>query len=179
MKRTRNIFILTSVLILGFSVYVNIRSNSKGFKIQIGQNAPDFIFNNEMEYNRLSDLKGNVVLLQFTASWCGVCRKEMPFLEKEIWQKYRNDSFILVGIARGETIDKSKKFKKLIGITYPIISDKNSEIFNLYSLPKSGVTRNVLIGKDGRIIFTTEGFNDKTIKNLDNKIKTGLNKSFF
>ena len=38
---------------------------------------------------KLSELKGKVVMLQFTASWCGVCRKEMPFIEKDIWQKHK------------------------------------------------------------------------------------------
>ena len=46
-------------------------------------------------------------MLQFTASWCGVCRKEMPFIEKDIWQKHKSDpDFMLMGIDRDEPLNK-------------------------------------------------------------------------
>ena len=66
--------------------------------------APDF----EMSLTdgtkvKLSSLRGKVVMLQFTASWCGVCRKEMPFIESDIWQKHKdNKQFALYGIDRDE-----------------------------------------------------------------------------
>lgn len=61
--------------------------DSVGYIVRVGDIAPEL----EMELTdgqkvKLSSLRGKVVMLQFTASWCGVCRKEMPFIEKDIWQ---------------------------------------------------------------------------------------------
>ena len=84
--------------------------------------APDF----EMELTdgqkvKLSDLRGKVVMLQFTASWCGVCRKEMPFIEKDIWLKHKdNNAFALYGIDRDEPLETVVAFAKRTGVTYPL-----------------------------------------------------------
>ena len=84
--------------------------------------APDF----EMELTdgqkvKLSDLRGKVVMLQFTASWCGVCRKEMPFIEKDIWLKHKdNKAFALFLVDQDETFGKSSGFAKRTGVTYPL-----------------------------------------------------------
>src|SRR5690554_2805989 len=77
-----------------------------GYIVKIGQQMPDI----EMTLTdgakvTTADLKGKVVMLQFTASWCGVCRREMPHIEKEIWQKYKNNSeFALIGIDMDEPL---------------------------------------------------------------------------
>ena len=71
--------------------------DSVGYIVRVGDIAPEL----EMELTdgqkvKLSDLRGKVVMLQFTASWCGVCRKEMPFIESDIWQKHKaNPNFAL------------------------------------------------------------------------------------
>lgn len=60
-------------------------SNAHGFKVKIGQYAPAFVMTlTDGRTVPLWSLRGKVVMLQFTASWCGVCRKEMPMIEKEI-----------------------------------------------------------------------------------------------
>lgn len=69
----------------------------------------------------LSSLRGKVVMLQFTASWCGVCRKEMPFIEKDIWLKHKdNADFALIGIDRDEPLEKVLAFAKSTGVTYSL-----------------------------------------------------------
>ena len=63
-----------------------------GYIVKIGQQMPESEF--ELTDGRKissADLKGKVVMLQFTASWCGVCRKEMPHIESKIWQKHKNN----------------------------------------------------------------------------------------
>ncbi|MDD2281077.1 MAG: TlpA disulfide reductase family protein, partial [Bacteroidales bacterium] len=87
-------------------------ADSRGYIVKVGDMAPDF----EIEYIggkkiMLSSLKGKLVMLQFTASWCGVCRKEMPFIESEIWLKNKkNPKFILLGIDFKETPEVTAKF---------------------------------------------------------------------
>ncbi len=132
-----------------------------GYIVKIGQQAPDFTMQlTDGTSVTLSDLKGKVVMLQFTASWCSVCRKEMPHIENDIWLKNKdNKDFTLFGIDLDEPLDKVKKFKSDIDITYPLALDPNGEIFYSFAAQKAGVTRNIIIDKTGKIVYMTRLFN--------------------
>lgn len=134
--------------------------NSRGYLVAVGDLAPDFTttLNNGEKFN-LSDYRGKVVMLQFTASWCGVCRKEMPFIETEIWQELKNKSFVLIGIDRDEPLEKVNEFARQTKITYPLALDPGGLIFEKYALKNAGITRNVIIDPQGRIIYLTRLFN--------------------
>lgn len=143
-----------------------------GFAVKIGDTAPDFTIkymDKKKKPVKLSSLRGNVVLLQFTSYGCGVCRREMPFLEKELWQKFKKKNFKIIGIHRWGKVAKAKTFIKQTGITYPIILDSNAKIFNLYSKPRSGIARNVLIDKNGKVVFITRLFKRKEFDQLIEK----------
>jgi len=127
-----------------------------GYVVKIGDMAPDFRINEVGGGSyMLSDLRGKMVMLQFTASWCSVCRKEMPFIEKEIWQEKKNEGLILLGIDRDEPADTVIKFQKNIAVTYPLALDPGANIFGLFAQKEAGVTRNVIIDRNGKIIFLT------------------------
>lgn len=130
------------------------------YKVKVGDIAPDFEMDLPSgEKVKLSSLRGKVVMLQFTASWCGVCRKEMPHIEKEIWQRHKeNPGFALYGIDREETGETVLKFAKVTGVTYPIGLDLSGDIFNLYAEKNAGITRNIIIDKDGKIVMLTRLF---------------------
>ena len=133
---------------------------SRQYLVQVGDVAPDF----EMTLAdggkiKLSDLRGKLVMLQFTASWCGVCRKEMPHIEKEIWQQHQsNPHFVLYGIDLKESVEVVNQFSASTGITYPLGLDPKGAIFKLYAEENAGVTRNVIIGADGKILMLTRLF---------------------
>ena len=152
------------VVIVITLAYTSVRGQIKevyeqGYVVKTGQKAPDFIINEAGGKSyRLSDLKGKVVLLQFTASWCSVCRQEMPFIEKEIWQRKKSSGIAVIGIDRDEPVEKVLKFQKDIGITYPLALDPGADIFSLFALKEAGVTRNVIIDRSGKIIFLTRLF---------------------
>lgn len=137
----------------GKGVYEN------GYLVRPGDMAPDFTIREAGgKTYKLSDLKGKVVMLQFTASWCSVCRKEMPFIESEIWNEKKNSGLVIVGIDRDEPEDKVLQFRKEIKISYPLALDPGADIFGLYADKKAGVTRNVIIDRNGKIIFLTRLF---------------------
>ncbi len=135
----------------------------RGYIVKVGQMAPDFILKtDDGQTVRLSDLRGKVVMLQFTASWCGVCRKEMPHIESEIWQRFKSESdFALYGVDREEPIAKVEALRKATGVTYPILMDTKGKAFRLYAYPDAGITRNVLIDREGKIVFMTRLYNEK------------------
>jgi thiol-disulfide isomerase/thioredoxin len=110
-------------------------------------------------------------MLQFTASWCGVCRKEMPFIEKDIWLKHKdNADFALIGIDRDEPLEKVLAFAKSTGVTYPLGAD----IFAKYALRDAGITRNVLIDREGKIVKLTRLYNEEEFASLVQQINEML-----
>ena len=124
---------------------------------------------------KLSELRGKVVMLQFTASWCGVCRKEMPFIERDIWQKHKdNASFALYGIDRDEPLEKVKAFATQTKVTYPLGLDPGADIFAKYAERKAGITRNVLIDREGKIVLMTRLYNEDEFAALCKKIEEML-----
>ncbi|MBK7713484.1 MAG: TlpA family protein disulfide reductase [Bacteroidales bacterium] len=142
-----------------------------GYLVKVGDTAPDFTINEATGKSyRLSDLRGKVVMLQFTASWCSVCRTEMPFIEKEIWQEKKTSGLIVIGIDRDEPVEKVLKFWKDIAVTYPLALDPDADIFGLYALKEAGVTRNVIIDRSGKIIFLTRLYDRVEFEAMKKKI---------
>ncbi|WP_246095587.1 TlpA family protein disulfide reductase [Saccharicrinis carchari] len=146
--------------------------NDRGYIVKVGDMAPDFIttLDNGKTF-KLSDHRGKVVMLQFTASWCGVCRKEMPFIEKEIWQMHKDKGLVLIGVDRDEPLEKLKALSEATGITYPLALDPGGDIFELYALKKSGITRNVIIDREGKIVYLTRLFKRQEFDDMKAKIE--------
>lgn len=142
------------------------------YLVKVGDMAPDFTLElTDGSTFTLSEQRGKVVMLQFTAGWCGVCRKEMPFIERDIWQRHKDKgNFVLLGIDREETKEQIDAFVKKVGTTYPIAMDVNADVFASYALRNSGITRNVLIDKNGKIVMLTRLFNDDEFKSLVERI---------
>jgi peroxiredoxin len=139
-----------------------------GYVVKIGQQIPDFsMTTTDGKTISSSDLKGKVVMLQFTASWCSVCRKEMPHIESDIWKKYRkNPNFALYGIDLDEPIEKVEKFAKEIPVTYPLALDPKGGIFYQFAEQKAGVTRNVIVDKTGKIVFMTRLYKEEEFQEM-------------
>ena len=148
------------------------------YLVKVGDVAPDFTLSlTDGSKFTLSANRGKVVMLQFTASWCGVCRKEMPFIERDIWLPNKdNKDFVLVGIDREEPLEEVKKFAETTGVTYPLALDGNADVFASYAERKSGITRNILIDRDGRIVKLTRLFNEQEFKELVEAIDSLLKK---
>lgn len=155
-----------------------LQADSTGYIVRVGEMAPDFTITlTDGKQVTLSSLRGKVVMLQFTASWCGVCRKEMPFIEKDIWLKHKdNADFALIGIDRDEPLDKVLAFAKSTGVTYPLGLDPGADIFAKYALREAGITRNVLIDREGKIVKLTRLYNEEEFASLVQMINKMLDK---
>ncbi len=167
-----NRILLVCVLMICFVVMANAQEDeNRGYIVKVGDKAPLFStkLDNGKSFN-LADCKGKVVMLQFTASWCSVCRKEMPFIEKEIWQEYKDKGLVVIGVDRDEPLETMKKFAESVGVTYPLAVDKDADIFGLYALKKAGVTRNVIIDKDGKIVYFTRLYEREEFEAMKEKI---------
>jgi len=138
------------------------------FIVQTGQLLPEFTMTlTDGSVINSSEFKGKVVMLQFTASWCGVCRKEMPHIENDIWQKYKNrNDFALYGIDLDEPVETVLKFAGDMKISYPLALDPKGHIFYKFATDGAGITRNVIAGKDGKIIYMTRLFKEEEFNQM-------------
>jgi len=171
-------FILIMFLLTGCassSKIANRQPDERGFLVKVGDTAPNF----NMQFTdgtkaALKDYKGRPVMLQFTASWCGVCIKEMPHIEKEIWQEWKEEGLVVIGIDRDEPLEKAELLIEKTGVTYPIALDPGAEIYHKYAGKKTGVTRNVIINKNGKIVFLTRLFKQAEFDAMKEKIASLL-----
>tara|TARA_B100001287_G_scaffold86034_1_gene71918 strand:- start:380 stop:847 length:468 start_codon:yes stop_codon:yes gene_type:complete len=145
---------------------------NRGYKVNIGDKLPQItlnMLNGEKWTNK--DFENKVVVIQFTGSWCSVCRKEMPHLEKRVWQKFKNENFLLVGVDIKDSRERADAFVKLTGVTYPVAHDPEGTIFSKFTLEGAGVTRNILVNKKGEIVFLTRLFEEEEFESMIAKIK--------
>lgn len=164
--------LITTLSLIASILFGQEEGENRGYIINIGDQVPEFTMElTDGKKVSTEDLKGKVVMLQFTASWCGVCRKEMPHIEEEIWLKLKDDpGFALYGIDRDEPLDKVIRFGKKVGVTYPLALDPGAEIFQLFALKEAGVTRNVIVDRDGKIVYLTRLFNMEEFNAMKDKI---------
>lgn len=151
---------------------------TRGYKVKVGEQSPTLDFE-LLDGTPISNenLKGKVVVLQFTASWCSVCIKEMPHLEAEVWGKFKNEDFILIGIDLKEERQKVEKFIAKMQVTYPFTIDKDGSLFESFTLPNAGVTRNIVLDKNGEIIFLSRLYDEKEFAEMIEVIDTELKKA--
>jgi thiol-disulfide isomerase/thioredoxin len=117
--------------------------------------APDFslpLINGKVQ--KLSDLKGNFVFLNFWATWCPPCRAEMPSMEK-LHKHFANKNLTFLAIDIREPATTVATFIKKFNLTFPIALDKNGDTANLYAI--SSIPMTFIIDKDGFIIATAIG----------------------
>ena len=166
---------LLSIFFFLFLVaYVNGNNipDERGYIVKVGDYAPDFLIEKtDGSKSKLSDYRGKVVMLQFTASWCSVCCKEMPHIEEEIWSTFKDKGLVLFGVDRGEKKEQVIRFAEKMNVTYPLIMDEKSDIFGLFADKRSGVTRNVIIDKSGKIVFLTRLFDRNEFNDMIKVIK--------
>lgn len=118
--------------------------------------APDFTLPSSNGDNvRLAEQRGQVVMLNFWASWCGPCRKEMPLLDA-MYQRYSSAGFVLYGVNVEEDNTDAKKLLKELGVTFPVLFDTESKASSLYNVDAMPTT--VLIDKKGQIRFVNRGY---------------------
>jgi peroxiredoxin len=96
----------------------------------------------------LKDLRGKVVLLNFWATWCPPCRKEMPDLEA-LYRRFEPEGFVILGIS-DEEAGKVKPFIEQQGITYPVLLDPGRKVNELFQI--QGIPKTFVYDRDGKIV---------------------------
>ncbi|MEA3312136.1 MAG: TlpA disulfide reductase family protein [candidate division WOR-3 bacterium] len=117
--------------------------------------APDFTLADlSGSQHSLSDFRGKVVLVDFWATWCGPCRKEIPHLVK-FYDAYSSQGFVILGVGLDKEANLSR-FANQNGISYIVLVDEKGVAGKLYGI--RSIPRTLIIDKKGRIAFDHTGF---------------------
>lgn len=153
---------------------LNTFAQDESTLVKIGDKAPDFSITLENgSIKKLSDLKGKVVWINFFATWCPPCRKELPHLEKEVYNKFKgNTNFEVLVIGREHDWATVNKFKTDNNYLLPFYPDAQREIFSKYA--KQNIPRNFVIDKAGKIAISSIGYSEKEFKAIIKKVNNLL-----
>lgn len=121
-----------------------------------GQAAPDFVLKSSSGENlRLSEHRGEVVMINFWATWCGPCRQEMPLLD-DLYSRYERVGFSLLGVNIDDDSRRAMQMIEELGVNFPVLFDERKEVSKLYDVQAMPVT--VLVDREGTIRHVHHGY---------------------
>jgi peroxiredoxin len=122
----------------------------------VGKDAPDFVLKGLDGRNlRMSEYRGQVVLVNFWARWAGDSRQEMPALDR-INTTYGRAGLVVLGISIDEDLARAREFASAMKVSYPILFDTGSDIGRDYQLQKMPMT--ILVDRAGVVRYSNVGF---------------------
>lgn len=131
--------------------------------------APDFTLASASGKNiKLSELRGEVVMVNFWASWCGPCREELPLLDA-LYQQYRDYGFTLLGVNVDENRAAADKLLEQIPVSFPVLYDPDSAVSELYQVDAMPST--ILIDRDGNLRYLHRGYKPGYEDQYDAEVK--------
>jgi peroxiredoxin len=149
------------------------KPDERGYIVKVGDKVADFkVTLLDGSSKNLSEFKAPVMVLNFFASWCVVCRKEIPHLEKEVWQAMKDQGLIVLGVDYKEKPDTVGMFVKEMNISYPVALDEKGEIFDRFA--RGGVTRNIVLDQNLNIIYLTRLYDANEFEGMKNVVRQTL-----
>jgi peroxiredoxin len=132
--------------------------------------APNFTLKSLSGKNlKLSEMSGNVVLINFWASWCGPCRQEMPLLN-DLHNKYEPLGFTVLGVNVEEQSDNARGFINDYPVDFPILLDNQNQVSQMYKVIAMPTT--VVVDRDGNMRFLHKGYKPGDEKQYRDMVKT-------
>ncbi len=148
--------------------------NQESREMEVGTPMPEFVLNSDV-YGELSsaDLKGEVVLMTFFATWCGPCQKELAAVQEKLWPVYKNKKgFRLVVVGREHTDGQLKDYNEVKKFSFPLYPDPKREVYSKFA--DITIPRAYLFGKDGKLIHASKGFEEGDMEKVMKMIEKAL-----
>lgn len=162
--RTVTLFVLVAFVFTLFSQHLQAASANGA-----GAPAIDFTLPSRDGSNqRLAEQRGNIVLVNFWASWCGPCREELPEMEK-LQQKYEDLGFTVLAINVDDKPEKADILLNDIDVTFPVLYDSEGEVSQLYDV--SAMPTTVIVDRNGIARLTHKGYTAGDEKRYEKAIK--------
>ncbi|MFI3323514.1 MAG: TlpA disulfide reductase family protein [Rikenellaceae bacterium] len=174
----RLILLLALLVVVCAAIYVlpstEAAATASSTIVEVDHQAPDFTV--EMtngESVTLSSLRGEVVLLNFWATWCPPCREELKHVEKQIIEPFASRGLVFLPISRGESRETVEQFLNVNGYSFAAGLDPDKQIYSAYA--KDYIPRNYLINRHGVVVEATVGYDAKEFEALTQLIEMTLN----
>mgnify|MGYP001150329443 FL=1 len=151
----RNQFRYRRLLLIG-ALLASGLSSANTTTVNVGAEAPDFALRSAAGPNlRLSEHRGQVVMINFWATWCGPCRQEMPKLD-EIFARYEPAGFTLLGVNIDEDSAQAQRLADELGVTFPLLFDDEQDVSRLYDVQAMPMT--VMVDRSGTVRSVHYGY---------------------
>lgn len=174
MKKQRLIMRSVILILLGaavvYTLYANFTKDDIQ-KVEVGKKAPDFVLSDmNGEKHRLSDYEGKGVLLNFWATWCKPCEREMPYMDSG-YGVYKDKGVQVLAVNIGESDVVVNEFINRYDLSFPVLNDKNQEVLTAYGVDPLPIT--FLINKDGIVerVHTGEIIKEQVMMDMMEEIK--------
>ncbi|HZD53642.1 MAG TPA: TlpA disulfide reductase family protein [Woeseiaceae bacterium] len=147
---------MKAVRIVLFGLFLGLCAAASAADGLVGQPAPDFALKSAAGENlRLSEYRGEVVMINFWATWCGPCRQEMPLLD-DLYTRYERVGFRLLGVNIDDDSGKAMEMAEQLGVGFPVLFDADKSVSERYQVEAMPVT--VLVGRGGTVRHVHYGY---------------------
>ncbi len=141
--------------------------------VQVGQMAPDFTVTMlDGRQIKLSELRGNAVMLCFWATWCPPCRQELAHLQEGVLDKFEGSKLVVLPISRGEKREVVEKFIADNGYKFAVGLDPERQIYDQYA--SNFIPRTFIINKQGKVVYRTAGYDEDIAQQVNAAISKAL-----
>ncbi len=159
------------IILLGALLFI-LTAGSVASSGLAGKAAPDFVLKSATGENlRLSEYRGDVVMINFWATWCGPCRQEMPLLD-ELYSRYQRVGFSLLGVNIDDDSQKAMAMVKELDVSFPVLFDAQKKVSKLYEVEAMPVT--ILVDREGTVRHVHHGYKPGYEQQYLNEIRSLL-----
>jgi len=172
------LFFIVFLIFTGTVAYgQNANEADKSTLLTKDQTVPSFKFEiSKGKFVSINDYKGKIVLINFFATWCAPCRKELPLVQEQIWNKHKdNPKFAMLTFGREQSWEEVLKFGKDLNFSFPLLPDLKRKVYGLFA--SESIPRSYLIDESGKIIYLSLGFEEMHFNELKELIDSLLIKS--
>ena len=162
--------LFSAIFLMIFWLRIGVAQEETTF-VKISDPVPFFEFERSPgKIENVSGLRGKTVLITFFATWCEPCKQELPKIQSDIYNRWkRNSGFEILVFGREHGWEEIEKFAESNKLNLPLYPDPERKIYSKFA--GQYIPRNFLISKDGKVIFSSTGFNEKDFKKLKTMIE--------
>jgi len=135
----------------------------------VGSPAPDFTLRSSSGKNlKLSEFRGQVVMINFWATWCAPCREELPHLNR-LHQQYRRAGFVLLGVNIDDNPKAAQAMATHVKLGFPVLFDTDKQVSKRYDVDAMPST--LIIDRDGKVQYVHRGYRSGTEKEYEARLR--------